>query len=69
MTSTGELKDTLIRRGSVDNNEIDWSGNLWNEPNIDKALYELFNQGLVDSSLIGCKLTAKGSQARNWAQS
>lgn len=66
--STYLLKDLMIRTGSVDSDEITWSG-IWAEDNINTAIRELFNEGQVDSALVGCKLTAKGSQARNWARS
>tara|TARA_R110000787_G_scaffold132909_4_gene245191 strand:+ start:201 stop:410 length:210 start_codon:yes stop_codon:yes gene_type:complete len=66
--STYLLKDQMIRTGSVDSNEISWSG-IWAEDNINTAIRELFNEGLTDSALVGCKLTTKGSQARNWARS
>ena len=59
-----EIAEMIIRRGECGSDEIVWGG-IWNETNIGAALYGLFNAGLVDSSNIGCKLTAKGIQARS----
>jgi len=63
-----EIEEVVIRHGECGSDEIEWDG-IFLEDRIQDALVGLYNKGLIDSCNIGCKLTAKGIQARNLARS